>query len=148
MPHSARKHANELQSAAPCVCGRLRRASRALTRIYDEALADSGLTVTQFGILRTLTVLQAPTLAELADATAHEKSGLWRTMQPLIRSGAVTSGPIEGRRGVRLRLTTEGRVRFAAAQSGWSEAQTRVGGVLGSRRNQLMALLSEIEALG
>ena len=38
----------------PCLCGRLRRASRTLTRLYDEALGPVGLTVTQFSILRTL----------------------------------------------------------------------------------------------
>ena len=32
--------------ASPCICGRLRRASRTLSRVYDEALAPVGLTVT------------------------------------------------------------------------------------------------------
>ena len=57
-------------NADPCICGRLRRTARALTRRYDEALAPAGMTVTQFSILRTLSRLEQPTLAELANASA------------------------------------------------------------------------------
>lgn len=132
---------------APCICGRLRRATRALTRVYDEALDPSGLTVTQFTVLRALTALKTPTLAQLAASTAHEKSGLWRTLQPLIRAGAVTSGRVEGLRGARISLTPDGQARLALALPAWSAAQLKVSSVLGTRRNHMLALLSEIEAL-
>lgn len=130
-----------------CICGRLRRASRALTRTYDDALAPVGLTVTQFSILRTLDAMTHPSLAELADATAHEKSGLWRTLQPLIRSGAVVSAPIEGLRGARLTLTDEGRDLLQRALPLWTETQNTIGDALGDRREKLIALLTEVEAL-
>lgn len=132
---------------ALCICGRLRRASRSLTRTYDEALAPVGLTVTQFSILRTLKGLEAPTLAGLAEATAHEKSGLWRTLQPLIRSGAVRGEAVEGLKGRRLILTDAGHATLAEALPLWTEAQGRVGGALGDRREHLLTLLKEVEAL-
>lgn len=133
--------------SSPCVCARLRRASRALTRAYDEALAPMGITVTQFSILRTVARLKSPTLAELAEATAHEKSGLWRIVQPLIRSGALMSGKVEEMRGQRLRLTEDGQSLLDRAAPAWSRAQTGVANILGTRRNQLLALLREIERL-
>ena len=37
-----------------CACGRLRRATRALTQRYDDLMAPSGLRVTQFSLLRTI----------------------------------------------------------------------------------------------
>jgi hypothetical protein len=40
--------------AGACACGRLRRAARALTQLYDEAMTPAGLRVTQFSLLRTL----------------------------------------------------------------------------------------------
>ncbi len=40
--------------SAACACGRLRRASRALTQLYDDLMAPAGLRVTQFSLLRTL----------------------------------------------------------------------------------------------
>lgn len=138
---------SETPPTAPCICGRLRRATRALTRLYDEALETADLTVTQFTVLRTLSSLKAPTLTELSDATGHERSGLWRTLQPLVRSGVVTSARVPGLPGARLQLTDLGRERLDRAQPGWSEAQARVTRLLGPRRNQLIALLSEIETL-
>lgn len=132
---------------ALCICGRLRRASRALTRTYDEALAPVGLTVTQFSVMRHLSRLDRPTLAELAETTAHEKSGLWRTLQPLIRMGVVQSGPVEGRRGSRLTMTPAGQALLAEAMPHWTAAQSRVGGALGDHREHLLTLLKEVEAL-
>ncbi|MGH8850121.1 MAG: hypothetical protein ACREYD_03915, partial [Casimicrobiaceae bacterium] len=40
--------------APACACGRLRRAARALTQLYDDAMAPSGLRITQFSLLRTV----------------------------------------------------------------------------------------------
>jgi DNA-binding MarR family transcriptional regulator len=128
-----------------CVCGRLRRASRALTRAYDEALEPVGMTVTQFSILRTLKRMGEPTLAQLAEATAHEKSGLWRGVQPLIKAGWVAART-EGR-AQHLKLTADGEARLTEALPRWTVAQTRVGGALGDRSAQLVTLLKEVEAL-
>lgn len=142
-----RNAATPSELTSPCICARLRRASRALTRAYDDALAPSGLTVTQFSVLRTVAGLESPTLAELAEATAHEKSGLWRIVQPLIRSGALNSGQVEGLRGQRLTLTQDGQALLDLATPAWTRAQTGVANILGTRRNQLLALLREVERL-
>lgn len=138
---------SQVMAAAPCVCGQLRRVTRSLTRVYDEALAPSGLTVTRFNILRTLMRLETPTLVQLAKATAHEQSGLWRTLQPLLRSGAVESVAVEGLRGARLRLTPKGHAQLTRALPAWNGAQQRVNSLLGTRRNPMLALLRELEAL-
>lgn len=130
----------------PCVCGRLRRASRALTRLYDEALEPIGLTVTQFSVMRTLArQAQPPTLAELAEATAHEKSALWRTLQPLVRKGWIEATSVEGERGQRLALTGAGGARLQKALPHWRTAQARVSAALGAREAALIELLGEVE---
>ncbi|MGV3580657.1 MarR family winged helix-turn-helix transcriptional regulator [Brevundimonas sp.] len=127
----------------PCVCGRLRRTSRALTRRYDEALAPVGLTVTQFSIMRTLSRLDRPSLAELAETTAHEKSALWRTVQPLIRSGWIAADTEQ--RAQRLSVTPAGREKLSDAMPLWRTAQSRVSETLGANEAALIALLKEIE---
>lgn len=127
---------------APCICGRLRRASRALTRHYDDALAPVGLTITQFSVLRTLSTMERPTLVELSDRTAHEKSALWRTLQPLIRQDWVAAEPGRVQRFV---LTGVGRERLALARPLWKTAQASVSQTLGPREAALIALLHEIE---
>jgi DNA-binding MarR family transcriptional regulator len=129
----------------PCICGRLRRTSRALTRLYDEALAPIGLTVTQFSVLRTLARLDRPGLVELAEATAHEKSALWRTLQPLVRKGWVAAETDKGVRAQRLSATASGREKLADALPLWRAAQARVSETLGPREAALIALLREVE---
>lgn len=129
----------------PCVCGRLRRASRALTRLYDEALAPIGVTVTQFSVLRTLARLDRPGLVELAEATAHEKSALWRILQPLIRRGWIATEVEKGERAQRLSVTPSGREGLQSAMPLWRAAQARVSQTLGEREAALIALLKDIE---
>ena len=131
--------------ASPCICGRLRRASRTLSRVYDEALAPVGLTVTQFSVMRTLSRLDRPGLLELAETTAHEKSALWRTLQPLERKGWVAAETEPGARGQKLSVTPAGLEKLAAALPLWRTAQTRVSDILGPREAALIALLTELE---
>lgn len=129
----------------PCVCGRLRRTSRALTRLYDEALAPIGITVTQFSVLRTLSRMDRPALAELAEATAHEKSALWRILQPLVRRGWIIAETPSGERAQRLSVTPAGREGLETALPHWRGAQAKVSETLGDREAALIALLKEIE---
>jgi len=124
----------------------MRRTSRALTRLYDEALAPVGLTVTQFSVLRTLSRMDRPTLADLAEETAHEKSALWRTLQPLVKKGWIDASAHEDLKGQRLTATPAGRERLADAMPHWRIAQARVAETLGPREAALLNLLQEIEA--
>ncbi len=129
----------------PCICGRLRRASRALTRRYDEAFEPIGITVTQFSVLRCLARLGRPNLVELAETTAHEKSALWRILQPLIRRGWVVAETADGERAQRLSLSPAGREGLESALPLWREAQSKVADVLGPNEAALIALLKEVE---
>lgn len=128
-----------------CVCGCLRRASRSLTRLYDDALAPTGLTVTQFSVMRTLERLDRPTLNALSEATAHERSALWRTIQPLVRKGWIASDIETGVRAQSLFLTPTGREKLVDALPMWRSAQTQVSDALGPGEATLIALLEEVE---
>jgi DNA-binding MarR family transcriptional regulator len=135
-----------MDDLSACICGRLRRTSRALTRLYDEALAPVGITVTQFSVMRTLGRLDRPGLVELAEATAHEKSALWRTLQPLVKKGWVAAEAEKGARGQKLSLTSAGQEKLSDALPHWRTAQARVAETLGPREAALIALLAEVEA--
>jgi DNA-binding MarR family transcriptional regulator len=135
-----------MDDISACVCGRLRRTARALTRLYDEALAPVGLTVTQFAVMRTLERMTRPGLAELAEATAHEKSALWRTLQPLVKKGWVAAEAEKGARGQKLSLTAAGLQTLSEAMPHWRTAQARVAETLGPREAALIALLDEVAA--
>ena len=49
-----RKQPPELLFPLPCACQNLRRATRAVTRIYDRELRKAGIEVIQFGLLTAL----------------------------------------------------------------------------------------------
>lgn len=129
----------------PCICGRLRRTSRALTRHYDEALAPVGITITQFSVMRQLSRADRPSLVELSEITAHEKSALWRTLQPLVKKDWVSAATDEGARGQRFVLTPAGLEKLNDAMPHWRTAQARVSETLGDREAALIALLREVE---
>src|SRR5207249_3579006 len=59
---------------APCACGRLRRATRALTQLYDDAMAPSGLRVTQFSVLRALERDGPARISDLAARTLLDRT--------------------------------------------------------------------------
>src|SRR3954466_2809680 len=77
-------------AASPaCTCGRLRRATRALTQLYDDLMAPAGLRVTQFSLLRTLAREGPMRISELAAAQLLDRTALSRNLDPLVELGHV-----------------------------------------------------------
>lgn len=135
-------------TVSSCACSRLRRASRAITHLYDDALATSGLRATQFGVLRTLEHHSTMTIGALAAAMLLDRTALSRNLDPLAARGLVEISPGVDQRTRQLALTAAGRNALAAAEPRWAEAQRDVARRLGKPRlDQLYALLEDIERL-
>jgi DNA-binding MarR family transcriptional regulator len=116
----------ESQSPA-CVCVNLRSAARSVTKLYDEALAPSGLLVTQFSLLRKVSAVGDIALGELAEAAGMEQSTLTRNIRPLLRDGYVRmSARPEDRRTRVVALTAKGRAALARALPLWRSTQKRI----------------------
>jgi DNA-binding MarR family transcriptional regulator len=131
-----------------CVCGRLRRATRALTQLYDDLLAPSGLRVTQFSLLRTLAREGTVRISELAALALLDRTALSRNLEPLAAQGLVDITPGRDARTREIRLTRAGRAALAKAMPLWRRAQVEVGKRLGERRTDaLVALLASVEEL-
>lgn len=130
---------------AVCACTSVRRASRALTQLYDAALAPCGLTVTQYAVLAKLARLGPTSLAPLAEEMAMDRTTLTRVLAPLRRRGLVGDGPGRDRRARVVALTAAGEEARAAARPHWAAVQRRIAGGLGRERYD--ALLGELAAL-
>lgn len=113
-----------------CLAAQLRAGSRLLGRAYDEALAPSGLTATQFSVLARLSA-GPMSVAVLAEALDTERSGMSRNLQLLEAAGLVTRAKPDGGRGRLVRLTAEGASRLASAMPLWRAIQARLNGRLG-----------------
>lgn len=130
-----------------CACGKLRRSTRVITAIYDEALAPSGFSVVQFSLLRMLGRAGPSSLTEFAAATGHDRTTLNRTLGPLEKSGHITSGPGADQRARIVSLTDKGREAIQVAEPYWQAAQAKVDNALGPDRDALFSILDRVETL-
>ncbi len=131
-----------------CACTRVRRAARAITKVYDDALADTGLKVTQFALLRAIQRVGEAHISRLAEATGLDRSTLGRNLRPLRESGLIGYDAGEDQRAVVFSLTPAGSRAIARALPRWERTQAHVGQRLGRERTaELFELLSQVEAL-
>ncbi len=120
--------------ARDCHATALRKASRRLTQLYDDALAPSGLRSTQFAILAELIDQgqRSPTLGELADLLVVDRSGLGHSLRPLVRDGLIRlQENTLDRRSRHIVITERGRQRYRDAAGLWQAAQNQYTSVIG-----------------
>lgn len=134
--------------ATACVCGRLRRAARALTQLYDDTMAPSGLRVTQFSLMRTLARAGPMRITDLAGAALVDRTALSRNLEPLVAQGLVRIAQGKDARTREVSITGSGRAALDLALPYWRDAQRAVARKLGEPRTQaLVELLGAVEAL-
>ncbi len=133
-------HANAIGPAGSgaCTCHRVRSLARRLTALYDAALAEHGLTVTQYAALVTLARSAAPVpVAELARRLQMDRTTTSRLVGPLEAAGLLARAKAGKERGDArsrpLHVTTKGRRRLDAAVPAWRAAQSEVNAILGER---------------
>jgi len=131
-----------------CNNSMLRRASRMLGQIYDDALAPSGLRATQFGMLAQIDIMGDPTLRDLAAEIVMDLSALGHTLKPLIRDGYVALVPDKKDRRVKhVTLTKAGRKKLEQSSKLWSDAQRRFEKTFGEKRAaDLRTVLEELSS--
>lgn len=134
-------------TSQPCICTSLRKASRAVTRHYDAALAAWGMTTVQFALLRNIARREETggvPLARLADAMVMDRSSLYRTLAPLERRGWVELSSGTGRNRV-AQISARGLAAMRAAEDDWRKAQAQVADLFGTVRvDALTALLADM----
>jgi len=128
-----------------CLCFNLRKAARAVTQAYDDALRDTGLRSTQFTLLTLLLGYGAMAMHELAEVSGTDRTTLTRNLALLARSGYVRSvaDPAAGRTR-RTELTDSGRDAVRAALPKWEAAQGELTDKLGPAAALLRRNLSAV----
>jgi DNA-binding MarR family transcriptional regulator len=113
-----------------CHCTLLRKATRRLSRLYDVAVAPSGLKTTQAAILAEIARSQPCPVGELAEKMVMDSGALAHTLKPLERDGYIAVAVDEkDRRNRLISLTELGRqkkdetqILLAQAQRGFEAA--------------------------
>jgi DNA-binding MarR family transcriptional regulator len=117
-----------------CACFNLRRAARAITQLYDKALAPSGLRAGQFTLLVALARAGTVPFTKLAGALGMDRTTLTRNVGPLERDGLVALKPGPDRRVKLVAITEKGRRTLARAIPRWEDAQRLITAGIGAGR--------------
>jgi DNA-binding MarR family transcriptional regulator len=134
-----------LTPSLPCMCASLRRTSRALTQLYEEALRPTGLRATQFTVLQALSLAGEVTQGELGQILGMDSTTLTRTLTIMSRHGWIAKRRGQDRREWRMRLSGAGEAQFKHALPHWEKAQTRLRRQLGdSLSDNLMKLTQKV----
>ena len=117
-----------------CACLNLRKASRAVTQVFDETLRPTGLRSTQLPVLVTLALAGSTTISHLSEELVMDRTSLARHLRPLECAGFIEIVPGEDRRTREISLTIRGQEVLAGAFPLWERAQAYVVERLGQSR--------------
>jgi DNA-binding MarR family transcriptional regulator len=126
------------------VCFNLRKAARAVTQAYDEALQPTGLRTTQHSLLQVLEIAGTVSVGRLAELAVMDRTTLARNLDLLERERLVRIRPGADARVREVSLTDAAHQRLAAALPYWEKAQARLTGKLGAGLSK--QLLSDLTA--
>jgi DNA-binding MarR family transcriptional regulator len=124
-----------------CLCTKLRRAARSVTRVYDDALHELGLNVAQYSLLSHLQRLEQPSISVLAEAMGLDRSTLGRNLKVLEGEGLVQMGEGSDLRARQVQLTAEGLARYQRGATAWQQAQAQLALRLGAEKREALWLL-------
>jgi len=124
----------DISATAMCTSFNLRKAARAVTQFYDDALRDSGLKSTQFSLLAAAAVLGAAPISRLAEEMAMDRTTLTRNLKPLQTEGLLRVEAGADRRVRNVAVTPEGAALLEKTMPMWRKAQTRMIDKLGDER--------------
>ena len=129
----------------PCACANIRRAARAVTRLYNQELRSEHIEVTQFTLLMALERVDEISQGKLGKLLALDSTTLTRMLVLLKNRGWIQEKQGEDRRFRNIRLTRAGRSKFQQTLPYWKRAQDRLQKALGEdTMRQLTSVLARV----
>lgn len=109
-----------------CTCFNLRKATRVVTQLFDDAMQPTGLRATQFTLLAAISSTGAIAISQLSQVLVMDRTTLTRNLKPLETKRLVKIVPGEDRRTRTLTLTNKGRKTYEKSLPVWRQAQSEV----------------------
>ncbi|MCA6098402.1 MarR family winged helix-turn-helix transcriptional regulator [Bradyrhizobium australafricanum] len=117
-----------------CSCQKLRSASRAVTKMYDEHLQPAGLTISQYSVLAALYYVSAMPLRKLANKLELDRTTLTRSLARLEQQGFISATIDATDSRIRsIAITDAGLQKLIDCYPLWSRAQEQLALALGPR---------------
>ncbi len=128
-----------------CYCILLRRASRRVTSLYDDALAPIGINLAQFSLLRNIQRAEPISLTDLGQRTELDRSTVSRNVKVLEKMELVVMANSQDQRETAVGLSDKGRQILAEGAPLWDGVQAAIEAKLGDDASgQLKALLQTL----
>jgi DNA-binding MarR family transcriptional regulator len=127
-----------------CACTSLRRAARQVTKLYDDALAPTGLRITQYSLLSVIDRRGSIPMTDLATMLGMDRTTLTRNLTPLRRDGLISLRLAGHGRTKLVTMTALGRRRLLEAFPYWDGAQKHFTEVAGETSVQLSIIANTI----
>src|ERR1700719_5418495 len=134
-----------LHGTGYCASFNFRRTARAVTRLYDLALQETGIRSTQFAILVGIAKNQPVSMGALADVLVIDSTTLTRSLRLLQKEGLVAISNRAAMRQRFLTITAQGERTLARSPPAWRAAHERFVATIGSE--YWVELRSELERL-
>jgi len=128
----------DIHSPENCTCFNIRKAARAVTQMYDDALKATGLRATQMPILAWLADGRSLTMTALAGDLGVDRTTLTRNLKPLLAQGLLKTVDGDDRRQRLIAVTDAGLAKLREAAPLWGAAQEQLTRDLGNARWQGM----------
>jgi DNA-binding MarR family transcriptional regulator len=126
---------------ARCACFDLRKATRAVSRLYDDCLRPSSLNITQYSLLRVIEGEPQISVSTLGRYMVMDRTSVTRALVPLERDGLVRSDAGSDKRTRIVSLTKKGAKLLANARPRWENAQKIFLELIGDQRWTVMRCL-------
>ena len=128
-----------------CTCFNLRKATRVITHIFDNAMRPIGLRVTQFTILALCLAFGPVTVTQLADEMVADRTTLSRNLEPIEKSGLIKIQQGYDKRTRLVELTDEGQRKLSEAYPIWKKTQEEIKESLGLEKwSGLLSNVSDV----
>ena len=135
----------DLNGTGYCASFNFRKTARAVTRLYDVALQESGIRSTQFAILVAIAKKHPISMGALGELLVIDSTTLTRSLRLLQKAGLVTISNRAAKRQRFLSLTNRGENTLARAVPLWRKAQERFEATIGTEH--WVELRKELERL-
>ena len=132
-----------LNGTGSCASFNFRRAARAVTRFYDQALEPFGIRSTQFTVLVGIAKTQPTSMTALSELLSIDPTTLTRSLRLLKKQRLLSVSDRSTKRQRFLSLTRQGEQTLADSLPAWREVQERFVQSIGG--DYWTALRNELE---
>jgi len=135
----------DLHGTGTCAALNFRRTARAVTRLYDLALAPSGIRATQMAILTAVAKFQPLSMSRIGEILVLDQTTLTRSLRLLRKQGLLEISRRAARRQRFVTLTDSGVKALALAVPLWRVVQAKLLSDMGN--NNWSVLSNQLERL-